>query len=1369
MSANRSRFLAGATGEEPGSGFELMPYVVAVLSTLAVLVLRLMLTPWFGDRPVLLWFVAPMLITAYVGGMVAGLFCTLLVAASTAWLLIPQLRGFSFGRPVDLIQWLSLLLIGATLSLMTGRMKRLLRSVRETDDLFAKAFRMSPDCMMILRISDRTVVRANDALCRLWGRVPAEVIGRPTREVSAWPTEEARVNFMAELEAKGEIFDRETHQRLADGRLLPVELSARILTFGGERCILCVMHDLTERRQAEATVHQIAAIVESSDDAIIGKNLDSVITSWNSGAEKIFGFTAAEMVGASILRIIPTDRQEEEGQILTQIIGGGVVRHFETVRLRKDGQSVTISVTVSPIKDASGRVVGASKIARDITARKQTERALLESEARFATAFRASPAALVISRRRDLVNIEVNDTFLQLFGCKPEEILGTTLAAAGIVDLAILQELHAELAANRLVPNRETTVRQRDGRPMAVILSTKTIELAGEACALTTLIDITDRKRAEEKLRWQEALLRETGQIAQVGGWTMEIPGGEGYWTEEVARIHDLDPATPISMGQGLDYYCAGSRPLIEAALRQALASGTPYDLELEITSAKGVHKWIRTIGHPVMEQGRVVRLRGSFQDISGRKQAEAALKASEERYRALFEHAPDGIVIADPQSVYLDANDSMCRMLGYTKQEFIGMHAANILAPAELARVEPTLRSIKAEGRHHEVWAFQRKDGSVFQAEVMVKILPDGNLLGMIRDITERIEAERVLREREAQLHATDRRLAEILQGMTEACFALNTEWRFTFVNDRGESLLRYRREEMLGRSIWEVFPQLAGTPMEANYHRAMKQRQPQAFEVFSPVAQRWLDIRLFPTPEGLAAFLMDISARKAAEQVLQKSQTEFEDLFENAPIGYHEVDLEGRLVRVNRTELKMLGYTAAEMLGRQVWTLLEDPEVSREATLAKLAGEERPIQFERRFRCKDGTILPLFVQDRVLRDEHGSIRGSRAALQDITELKRVEEEIRQLNATLEHRVAERTAELSDLYNNAPCGYHSLDKDGLIVRMNDTELNWLGFTREEVVGQCRITRLFTPASVAIFQENFARCKARGLLENMELEMVRRDGSILPVLLSATVVRDASGQFFMTRSTLVDYTDRRLAEQKLRQSQVWLEAANQELEAFTYSVSHDLRTPLRAVDGFSQAVLEDFGSLLPPEGQRYLHTIRGSAQHMGELIDDLLAFSRLGRQSLHLQPVEMEKLVRSALADLQSQQAGRRVDIRLGTLRPCNGDPALLKQVWLNLLANALKYSRRRDEACIEIGCHEEAGETVYSVRDNGTGFDMKYAHKLFGVFQRLHRAEDYEGTGVGLAIVQRVVHRHGGRVWAVGAPDQGATFSFTLNPPSTP
>jgi signal transduction histidine kinase len=234
-------------------------------------------------------------------------------------------------------------------------------------------------------------------------------------------------------------------------------------------------------------------------------------------------------------------------------------------------------------------------------------------------------------------------------------------------------------------------------------------------------------------------------------------------------------------------------------------------------------------------------------------------------------------------------------------------------------------------------------------------------------------------------------------------------------------------------------------------------------------------------------------------------------------------------------------------------------------------------------------------------------------------------------------------------------------------------------------------------------------------------------------------------------------------EQRVVDRTAQLEAANRELEAFSYSVSHDLRAPLRAIGGFSRILLEDYIPQLPPEVARYLRIIFENTQQMGRLIDGLLAFSRLGRQPLYKQQIDTADLIRQVFDSLSSEQAGRQVEISMGELPVCQGDPVLLRQVWINLLSNALKFTRGREAARIEIGCVERESEQVYFVKDNGVGFDMQYVDKLFGVFQRLHSTEEFEGTGVGLATVQRIIHRHGGRVWAEAKVGAGATFYFTI------
>jgi len=311
---------------------------------------------------------------------------------------------------------------------------------------------------------------------------------------------------------------------------------------------------------------------------------------------------------------------------------------------------------------------------------------------------------------------------------------------------------------------------------------------------------------------------------------------------------------------------------------------------------------------------------------------------------------------------------------------------------------------------------------------------------------------------------------------------------------------------------------------------------------------------------------------------------------------------------------------------------------------------------------------------------------------------------------------------------------------------------------------------------------------------DIEYRVRQSDGAFRWVQARGRVESDDAGQATYFHGAVIDITDRKLSalrdfterkrvegalrdrdekldqlnaalEQRVIERTGELEAANTELEAFSYTVSHDLRAPLRAINAFAKLMLDRYGLQVPvdAEAREFLELIRQGGQQMEQLIDDLLAFSQFSRQSMNRQAVNCGELVQAVLDQSVPQREGRRIDFNVGDLPACRADEALLKQVWVNLISNAIKYTRGRDETVIEIGCQHGSSEIVYFVRDNGAGFDMQYVNKLFGVFQRLHGADEFEGTGVGLAIVQRIVNRHGGRIWAEAAVGCGATFYFTL------
>lgn len=347
----------------------------------------------------------------------------------------------------------------------------------------------------------------------------------------------------------------------------------------------------------------------------------------------------------------------------------------------------------------------------------------------------------------------------------------------------------------------------------------------------------------------------------------------------------------------------------------------------------------------------------------------------------------------------------------------------------------------------------------------------------------------------------------------------------------------------------------------------------------------------------------------------------------------------------------------------------------------------------------------------------------------------------------------------------------YMLDPDGLVVSWNPGAERIKGYTAREIIGK-HFSSFYSSEDVELGApaRNLEAANREGTHES-EGWRVRKDGSRFWASVLITALRDETGSLHGYTKITRDITERREAEEKIRvltsnlaARADELESANKELEAFTYSVSHDLRAPLRAIDGFSKVLLEDCSSQLVGEGKRLLNVIISNVRKMSNLIDDLLAFSRLSRKELRPVRIDMGALLQEAFEEIRAQTQ-QQLPIRLAvdSLPPALGDRAMLRQVFVNLLSNGVKFSSKSPETIIQITGVKQDGFLVYSIRDNGVGFNPKYAHKLFGVFQRLHSVEEFEGTGVGLAIVKRIVQKHGGQVWADGSENAGATFHFSL------
>lgn len=504
--------------------------------------------------------------------------------------------------------------------------------------------------------------------------------------------------------------------------------------------------------------------------------------------------------------------------------------------------------------------------------------------------------------------------------------------------------------------------------------------------------------------------------------------------------------------------------------------------------------------------------------------------------------------------------------------------------------------------------------------------------------------------------------------------------------------------------------------------------------------------------TPRRMLGCHVNITQRRLTEEQLQKNQEELERFFSVALDLLCIADIDGNFRRINKSWEGVLGYKVDELEGRSYLDFLhpDDLDVTLQA-LADLKQQKMVRGLVNRYRCKDGSYryLEWYAQpyDDLLY----------CAAHDITERQQVEERLRKSDAHLQ--AAQRIAKL---------GSWEFDIKTEVIYWSDEVFRIFG--RDPTAGMPtfdELQKLYHPEDQLHHNQTVQRGLETGQPYDLECRAYRPDGTLVYIQARGEPVFDSTGQLVQLVGTILDITDRKQAELTLQQTTAQLAASNQELEAFAYSVSHDLRSPLRAIDGFSRALIEDYGEYLDDQGRDYFDRIRRNIQRMGMLIDDLLRLSRVSRSEMHYVTVNLSTLVLEQVSELQVSESNRQVDVVVAPDVLVSADATLMRVVISNLLQNAWKFSSHHPTARIEFGTTQVNGQLTYFVQDDGAGFDMTYANMLFGVFQRLHNTHEFPGTGIGLATVQRAIHRHGGQIWAEGQVEQGATIYFTL--PFTP
>ncbi|HAL56241.1 MAG TPA: hypothetical protein DCP63_07155, partial [Bacteroidetes bacterium] len=1064
-----------------------------------------------------------------------------------------------------------------------------------------------------------------------------------------------------------------------------------------------------ERLRSEERSAMLAQAVEGVSDCVSLTDLDENIILVNDAFLKTYGYEEHEIIGKPIevLRSTKNDPRVIRSLLQSKMSGGW---KGEIWNKRKDGTDFPIDLSTSVIRDEHGTLVAFAGIASDITERKKAEAELVKLR----RAVEASSEVVFMTDPQGIMPY-VNPAFTNVYGYSAAEVVGRVtprILRAGHLDPKIYTGFWSTIL-NKQSVTWEIVNKTKSGKLITVDSSANPIlDRSGNILGFLAIQrDITERILAEEAVRESEKRYRSLFQGNPHSMWVYDM---------ETLAFLDVNDAA-------IDHY-GYSRPEFLSMTIAEIRPPEDVPRLRESVLQRGDRFYAAGLWQHRRKDGRIIDVEiGSHAidfagkratvvlatDVTERKQAEEAIRDKLQRLQLLREL---GIVFA--RSLDLDA---LLRKVTEYIPKHMGVSRATVLLYSEShARLVNGILLPDEAGGHREAQLAQQPEDRISE-----RCFVDRKAI-IVNDCT-----------------ATDLIPAEQVRGLK-----LRSSLAVPIIS----------KEKNLG---------VMRVDDTERYHR------------FSEA-----DIELFALVADQLAVVLDnaklFSETKRAEEALRVSQDQLARIVETVPDGLVIVDADGRITFANPAAENILGLTHATITSRAY----NDPAwkiravgggrfSEEELPFTKVRQTRQPVfAVEHGIEYPDGRFRVLSINAAPLLEGNGEFSGMIASLIDITERREAQEALRESQYFNESVMAA-----------TPSMVYVLDlADKTIVYLNHTVGKVLGYKPEELIesGMIAWREAIHPDDVPLVDDMLHRwdtARDDDILA-IEYRMRTKKGDWRWFLGRDKVLkRSADGSVRQIVGMATDITERKQAEEEIRrlnseleqrvlERTAQLEAANKELEAFSYSVSHDLRAPLRHISGYVEILKKDASSNLDDESNRYLSTIAAAAVRLGGLIDDLLAFSRIGRAEITKVKVDLSEIVRETRLDLQTEIGDRHVQWNIGPLPKVYGDRLLLKLVVTNLLSNAIKFTQKKDSAVIEIGTSNgRTGyrEMVFYVRDNGAGFDMKYVHKLFGVFQRLHTADDFEGTGIGLANVRRIIHRHGGRTWAEGSVEQGATFYFSL------